>query len=201
MMKAGMTALIALLLSTLGGWPQAEAQGRAQPRPHGTRIEVPADRIEVDDGDTVTIDWPDGDREIVRILGIDTPETQHIAHDLPFDQSFGREALGFARGAFATATKVEMVRASTKDTYGRTLGYLFLNGRNYSAMILGAGLAEESVSRYGDNGLPAEAEACLAASREAGPLPFESPGEFRKRMREVARWMRDRGLLPKKESD
>lgn len=180
--------------------PARAADPKPQTRPHGSRAEVPPERIEIDDGDTVTIEWPDGDTETVRILGIDSPETEHVPHNIPFDQPFGREARAFARGAFAAATKVELLRASMKDPFDRTLGYLFLNGRNYSEMILRARLAEESVTRYGDNGFPKEAEACLAAAREAGPLPFESPGAYRKRMREVSDWMRSKGLLPPRQN-
>lgn len=192
----------AALLVIAGCFPEAgraAGENRSQTRPSGNRVEVPADRIDVDDGDTVTIDWPDGDREVVRILGIDTPEIQHVQHNIPYDQPFGRDAAGFAMGAFSLATKMELLRAPMKDPYGRTLGYLFLNGRNYSELVLRARLAEESVTKYGDNGMPEEAKACLAAAKDAGPVPFESPGDFRKRMRDVSTWMREHGLLPKAE--
>ena len=152
--------------------------------------------VSVDDGDTVVVKWKEGDLEIVRILGIDCPETRHPEHDLPYAQAFGDEARAFARGAFATATKIELVRAATVDPFGRTLGYLFLNGRNYSITVIEARLAEESVSRYGDNGFPAEAAKIAAAAKAAGPLPFESPGAFRARMRDVTAWLKARGQYP-----
>ena len=183
-------------LSNLLGSAPAAAEGQPQPRSSDSRVEVPIDRIRVDDGDTVDITWPDGDTETVRILGIDTPETRHEPHNIPYDQSFGHEATGFARGAFAAATKVELLRASMMDPYGRTLGYLFINDRNYSVMILRARLANETVSHYGDNGLPEEAEACLQAAQETGPTPFEPPYQFRRRMRDLSAWMREHGLLP-----
>ena len=145
-------------------------------------------RISVDDGDTVFIDWGEGAPEVVRILGIDCPETQHVAHDLPEAQSYGNEARTFAQGAFSAATEVQLLRSSATDPYGRTLGYLFINGKNYSVLVVRARLAEESVSKYGDNGLPAEAAVVVAAAKASGPLPFESPGEFRKRMRELSKW-------------
>ena len=63
-------------------------------------------------------------------------------------------------------------------------------------MVVSARLAEESVTRYGDNGLPQEAAEVLAAAKKAGPLPFESPGAFRGRMRDVSRWMKENGLYP-----
>jgi endonuclease YncB( thermonuclease family) len=158
------------------------------------RIAVDPARVTVDDGDTVLIRWAKDDTETIRILGIDTPETRHLEHDLPYAQSFGPEARAFAQGAFATATAIELLRAATVDPYGRTLGYLFLNGRNYSVLVVRARLGEESVTFYGDNGFPREADAVLAAAKEAGPLPFEPPHLFRTRMREVSKWMKEHGL-------
>lgn len=166
---------------------------KPQPRPHGARVVVPADKVRVDDGDTIDIRWGENDRETVRILGIDTPETRHVEHDLPYAQSFGYEARSFGLGAFAVASKIEVLRSDTLDPYGRTLGYVFLDGRNYSVLVVRARLAEESISRYGDNGFPKEAAEVLAAAKAAGPLPFESPGDFRRRMRDVSRAMKERG--------
>lgn len=167
---------------------------RPQARPHSRRIPVDPALVQVDDGDTVNIRWSKDDIEIVRILGIDTPETRHPEHDLPHGQPFGPEARAFARGAFAAATQVELLRASTVDPFGRTLGYLFLNGRSYSVLVVRARLAAESVTFYGDNGFPREAAEVLAAAKEAGPLPFEPPHAFRGRMRELSRWLKEKGI-------
>ena len=174
------------------------AAPRTEPKPqtrlHSTRVPVDPARVLVDDGDTVVIRWSRDDRETVRVLGIDTPETRHLEHDIPYAQAFGPEARAFAQGAFATATTVELLRARTLDPYGRTLGYLFLNGRNYSVLVVRARLAAESVTFYGDNGLPKEANEVLAAAKSTGPLPFEPPHVFRSRMRDVSKWMKEEGL-------
>jgi endonuclease YncB( thermonuclease family) len=167
---------------------------KPQPRPHGTRVPVDPAGVHVDDGDTFVVRWSRDDLETVRILGIDTPETRHLEHDLPYAQAFGPEARAFAQGAFAAATRVELLRSRTLDPYGRTLGYVFLNGRNYSALVVQARLAAETVTFYGDNGLPREAAEVLAAATSAGPLPFEPPHAFRARMRELSRWMKEKGL-------
>ena len=172
----------------------APRERKPQTRPSGTRIAVEPAKVRVDDGDTAVIQWGAADAETVRFLGIDTPETRHPQHDLPYAQAFGPEARAFAYGAFATATKVELIRSPTIDPYGRTLGYFFLNDKNYSVLVVAARLAEESVTRYGDNGLPAEAAAVQAAAKAAGPLPFESPGDFRRRMRDVSKWMNAKGV-------
>jgi len=164
-----------------------------QPRPYGKRMPVAPALVSVEDGDTVTIRWSANDAEIVRILGIDAPETRNPEHNLPFAQAFGPEARAFAQGAFAAATRIELLRAATLDPFGRTLGYLFINGHNYSVLVVKARLAEESISRYGDNGLPAEAAAVAAAAAAAGPLPFEPPAVYRGRMRELSHWLREHG--------
>jgi endonuclease YncB( thermonuclease family) len=164
-----------------------------QPRPHGTRVSVDPALVSVDDGDTVVIRWSKDDVETVRLLGIDTPETRHLPHDLPYAQPFGPEARAFAQGAFSVASQVEILRSAALDPYGRTLGYVYLNGRNYSVLVVRARLAVETVTFYGDNGLSAPAAEVLAAAKDAGPVPFEPPHQFRARMREVTKWMKAHG--------
>jgi micrococcal nuclease len=170
---------------------------KAQPRPHGERIRVDPAIITVEDGDGVLIRWNDRDTEIVRILGIDTPEVRRLEHDLPYDQPFGPEARAFAQGAFAAATEVELLRSPTLDPYGRTLAYLFVNGRNYSVLCIKAGYTTETVSHYGDNGLPRESAEVVAAAKAGPPLPFEPPHLYRARMRTLANTLRSKGEYPK----
>jgi endonuclease YncB( thermonuclease family) len=169
---------------------------KPQPRPSSTRVAVDLKQIQIDDGDTLQIKWGPNDIEEVRILGIDCPETRHVQHDIPYSQNFGEEARAFARGTFATATKVELLRASMLDPYDRTLGYVFVNDRNYSVLVLEARLAEESITAFGDNGFPQEAAVVLATAKGAGPLPFEPPYQYRNRMRRVSEWMKGKGIYP-----
>ena len=183
-------AAVLFLASTcmLAAQPGA-AQNRErkpQTREVNVRVAVPTSAVQVDDGDTFSIEWKPGDVENVRILGIDTPETKHPEHSLPEDQDWGPEARAFAQGSVAFSDKIELVRSNTMDPYGRTLGYFYLDGRNYSAVVVGAHLAYETVSHYGDNGFPEESKAVLEAAKVAGTPPFEPPFEFRKRMREAA---------------
>ena len=193
----GAGVLLLPLFGVLVGGACRTAPQEAQAAAAGpVRVTVPKDLIVHDDGDTITIRWPDAEPETIRILGIDTPEVLHPEHEIPFPQPFGYEAAGFLEGCIATADRVELRRSGQQDPFGRTLAYLFVNGRNYSVLVLGARLAVESVTRYGDNGMPEEAQACLAAARAAGPVPFEDPHLYRARMREVARWMKARGTYP-----
>ena len=140
-------------------------------RAHGVRVRVDEVRIRIMDGDTAEISWSASEKETVRVLGIDTPElfgSKRHSPNAPPPRAFstaGAEARGFARGAFAVARDVELMRAATLDHFGRTLGYFFLDGRNYSVLAVRAGMASETVSRYGDNGFPREAEEVLEAAR------------------------------------
>jgi micrococcal nuclease len=174
----------------------AQSAPAKQTRPSGTRLDVRPGALLVEDGDTVTIRWSASDTETVRILGIDTPETRHFEHNIPYDQAFSREAEAFARGVFAAAKSVQILRASMTDPYLRTLAYLFVDGRNYSVMVIDARLAVESVTAFGDNGLPAEAVIVLAAAKAAGPVPFEAPHIYRARMRAVTDWLKSQRQYP-----
>ncbi len=171
---------------------------KPQPRLHGQRVKVDPAAIKVEDGDGVIIRWGDKDEEIVRILGIDTPEVRRLEHNLPYDQPFGLEAKAFGQGAFAAAGDVELLRSSTLDPYGRTLACLFINGRNYSVLVIKAKFSAETVSYYGDNGLPKEAAEVMAAAKEVGstPLPFEPPHQYRARMRAVTTALKQSGQFP-----
>jgi endonuclease YncB( thermonuclease family) len=179
---------LALLAALLLPRPEAGAEGE--------RVAVPAGAVLVDDGDSVTITWPDR-VETVRLLGIDCPETLHLEHDLPYEQPFAERAAGFLEGCLAGADRVELLRAADPDRYGRTLGYLYADGRNTSVLLVQARLAVESVGTYGDNGLPAPAAEVVAAAKAAGPVPFEDPGAYRARMRGVSAWLKARGLYPR----
>jgi endonuclease YncB( thermonuclease family) len=177
----GLTATALFLVPlVMGQAPAPQPRGerpaaKPQPRPHGQRIRVDPALVTVEDGDGVGIRWNDQDTEIVRILGIDTPEIRRLEHNLLYDQPFGQEAKAFAQGAFAAATEIELLRSPTLDPYDRTLAYLFINGKNYSVLAIKAGYTGETVSHYGDNGLPRESAEVLAAAKTAAPLPFEPP--------------------------
>jgi micrococcal nuclease len=199
------TALVILVMgqasSPRAQEPQTKAQTpapKAQARPYGLRVKVDPAAIKVEDGDGVDIRWGDNDTEIVRVLGIDTPEVRRLEHNLPYDQPFGPEARAFAQGAFAAATDVELLRSPTLDPYGRTLAYLFINGRNYSVMAIKARYSGETVSHYGDNGLSKEAAEVAAAAKDAGAnlLPFEPPYQYRARMRTLTTALKQSGQYP-----
>jgi endonuclease YncB( thermonuclease family) len=133
--------------------------------------------IKVDDGDT--FEWR-GHK--VRMLGIDCAEK-----DSPFhrgnQEPWGTRGAEFLREQIAKAKQLAVIRIEQPDRYGRWLGYLLADGENVNARIISAGLAYETVTHYGKQGLDRYAEECLAAAKTAPKPEFELPSEFRKRNR------------------
>ena len=86
------------------------------------------------DGDTTQFDWPkesgisNGYKSRVRYLLCDTPEIYHGPNSNVDPEPFGNEAQRFNNVRLKNATKI-IVQSnkgySTRDTYGRTLGYVW----------------------------------------------------------------------------
>ncbi len=172
----------------------------AKEAPANALVNVPLDAIQIDDGDSIHIRWKDG-VETVRLLSIDAPEVQHLEHNIPRDQPYGRQARAFLKGCLAMSDRAELLRAKRKDPYGRTLGYLLLNGKNYSELVLRASLAIDTSSRYPSEGFIQHETACKRAGLAAEPVPFEDPSRFRRRMRKLSDAMKAAGTYPKIERD
>ncbi|MHC4552745.1 MAG: thermonuclease family protein [Planctomycetota bacterium] len=90
---------------------------------HGKTFTV----LEVIDGDTIDIDWPDGDfpNTRVRLLGVDTPETKHPKTGV---MHFGPEASAFTE-KMTLGKEVTLYLDSVGDHrgyYGRLLAYVHL---------------------------------------------------------------------------
>ncbi|WP_165252483.1 thermonuclease family protein [Paludisphaera soli] len=176
-------AALAFLVHREWSRPAPAPRGRDGRVARAAKVRVPVDprHVWVDDGDTIRIRWPDAPAERVRVLGIDAPEVGNRRYPGRREQDYGEEAKAFARRLILGAGRLELLRAARPDRYGRTLGYLFVDGENYSVLAVEAHMAESTVGRFGDNGFPEEAARVEAAAREAGPPPFESPKDFRDR--------------------
>ena len=125
--------LIAIVgaLGTYWGKPSLFSSLRSAPVGDGTETLVER----VVDGDTLVISG--GDR--VRLIGVDTPETKHPTKP---PQPFGKEASEFTRQhAEGKRVQLRFDPGETKDKYGRTLAYVYVDGQFLNEMLIRAGLA------------------------------------------------------------
>lgn len=114
------------------------------------------------DGDTVEVKMPDGEKESVRLLLIDTPESVHP--DKP-EQPYGEESSEFAEKRLTEGKKVRLEYDGPKrDNYGRLLAYIWTNDKNFNQEMLEEGYARyayeyEPPYKYQDEFKEAEKEA------------------------------------------
>jgi len=92
----------------------------------------------VEDGDTITVQM-EGDSETVRLIGVDTPETQDPRKPV---QCFGKAASNFTRQLIGNNfVRLEADPLSdNRDRYNRLLRYVYLpDGRLVQAEIIKSG--------------------------------------------------------------
>ncbi|MBO8155574.1 MAG: thermonuclease family protein [Bacillaceae bacterium] len=89
------------------------------------------------DGDTVHVQF-NGEEETVRLLLIDTPETNHPSKPV---QPYGREATDYARQVLENKTVMLELGTEKRDKYGRMLAYVYIDGNLFNQMIIEKGLA------------------------------------------------------------
>jgi endonuclease YncB( thermonuclease family) len=133
------------------------------------------DRVRFDDGDTFYLD----DKPI-RILGIDAPETKSPDVGIFVDQPYGPAAAESTKALMTRARVLEIV-PDGRDTYGRRLAHVLVDGELLSVKLIEMGLAYENVSYFGDNGFPDLADLILKASLRAPKPPFQQPHRWRKK--------------------
>ena len=89
------------------------------------------------DGDTIEVEF-DGQREDVRYIGVDTPET--VKPDTPV-QCFGPQASDFNHH-LVEGRRVRLVfGVERRDVYGRLLAYVYVDRRFVNAELVRRGLA------------------------------------------------------------
>jgi micrococcal nuclease len=125
-------ALVALTAAaSLGGWWLGEA--RRGPGPG------PATVTAVLDGDTIEVTWPAQPRtEVVRLLGVDTPETIHPSRPV---QCFGPEASRFTRRRLLGQAVQLRFDRERRDRYGRLLAYVEVGDGRFNDELLRGGYA------------------------------------------------------------
>jgi micrococcal nuclease len=93
--------------------------------------------IEVLDGDTIVV-LRGRERDTIRLLGVDTPETHHPTKPV---QCYGREASEYTtRRLVGRLVRLED-DVETHDIYGRHLAYVYVEGTRFEDELLEKGYA------------------------------------------------------------
>lgn len=91
------------------------------------------------DGDTVIVEFEDGDTERIRLLLIDTPESVHPEKE---PQPYGKEASEFAKNVLQEGKEVELEKGNPeRDNYDRLLAYIWVDGENFNQLMIEEGFA------------------------------------------------------------
>jgi micrococcal nuclease len=117
--------------------------------------------VRVVDGDTVEIEFG-GEREDLRLIGVDTPET--VKPDSPVE-CFGPQASAFTHRELEGRKVTVAFGVERRDRYGRLLGYLRLDGRLFNAELVSRGLARTLTIPPNDRFAPLFERLALAAGR------------------------------------
>ena len=125
---------------------------------------IAATVVGVTDGDTITVAFPDGARERVRLIGVDTPETVHPSRPV---ECYGREASARTRElALGRPAELEL-DVQPRDRYRRLLAYVWIDGAMLNLRLAEDGYAQPLTIppnvRYAD-----EFRAAAAVAREEG---------------------------------
>lgn len=163
--------------STPGSGPVGDDTGGAA----GTATNWTVEVVEVVDGDTLKIEFPDGRVENVRLLGVDTPEVHTGVSPDEFEdvpetedgrawlRDWGHRASEWMRQRVADAeVRIETdPEADRRGSYGRLLVYAYVDGENVNEELLSQGYARMYDSEFAKRDRFAELEAS-AQSQDAG---------------------------------
>lgn len=182
--RAARLAVFLAIPALLAGLLRAE-----EPRTLEGRVE------KVFDGDTIRVRLDSGEREVVRFLGIDTPES--YARRYGYAEFLGAEASKFIQDQLS-GKRVRLAARFhgdkvERDRYRRILAFVYHENRDICALLIGKGLARvyrKSTSSRHDEFMRLESTA-----RDAGLGIWNAAAEkdfYRKQFRDT----RNRNLVP-----
>ncbi|MGE0434702.1 MAG: thermonuclease family protein [Planctomycetota bacterium] len=165
-------ALVARMMSGTGCGASSSSSRPAPPLPSRERIVLRFDEVELLDADTARVRG-----HSVRFLGCDAPEVAGPYHEGD-QEPWASRATDFVRESLRTAGRIELIVVEQQDRYGRLLGHFFVDGDSVSLRLVRAGLAYETISRFGDYGFEELGKQLQAAAAEVTPA-FEKPATWR----------------------
>ncbi|NHN43272.1 endonuclease [Halorubellus sp. JP-L1] len=174
-------AVVVALLVVLSGCTSTIGSDPADDGPAGTATEWTVEVVEVVDGDTLKVRFPDGRVENVRLLGVDTPEVHTGVTPDEFDgipdtedgrtwlRDWGHQASEWMiqRVADAEIRIATDPEADRRGSYGRLLVYVYADGENVNEELLAQGYARMYDSDFSKRDAFASLEA-TAMSQDAG---------------------------------
>lgn len=146
--------VILLTLVVLAGCASATGTPTPTHTPQGTTVTV----VDAADGDTITVRFASGATDIVRLLGVDTPEVHGDNNPAEFEgvrserclQGSGENASRFVKGRLI-GEEVRLVQDPVGDKrgyYGRMLAYVYHDGENINRLLIKRGLARVYDSEF-----------------------------------------------------
>lgn len=101
----------------------------------------PGTVVSVHDGDTITVEREGGERERIRLFGIDCPELAYAGRWKA--QPYSRAATDFVKGMFRSGKSVDVAIWEMGESYGRIVGGVIMlhNGQTVQEEMVRAGLA------------------------------------------------------------
>jgi len=122
---------------------QEDTQGQTESEFVRTQAQTTAQVTRVIDGDTVAVQMSDGEEVVLRLIGIDAPETNHPSKPV---ECFGRQATDKAQ-EMLTSKQVTLEFDDSQgryDKYDRLLTYIILSdGTNVNKAMIKQGYAFE----------------------------------------------------------
>ncbi|MEZ3163293.1 thermonuclease family protein [Halorubrum sp. RMP-47] len=152
--------------------------------PDGVDPNDPADTawtgtvVRVVDGDTMEVEFPNGEVDTVRLLGVDAPET-NVESTSPAEfegipetdagrvhlRAWGIEASAFAESELAGEEVTVVTGGDRRGGYGRLLAVLYVDGEEFNERLLSGGYARLYDTEFAKRDAYAAAE---ADARERG---------------------------------
>ncbi len=129
MVRTRAVVVAILAAASLGGWWLGRTdRGSAFQTAYVTRAV---------DGDTVDVQIGN-QADIIRLLGIDTPETHHPTKPV---QCYGPEAAAYTKAHLEGRTIQLENDVELRDLYGRRLAYIYVDGHRFNDVLLEQGYA------------------------------------------------------------
>ena len=160
--------------------------------PDGVDPDDPADTawtgtvVRVVDGDTREVEFPNGEVDTVRLLGVDTPETSaESTSPAEFEgisetdagrahlATWGAEASAFAESELAGEEVTVVTGGDRRGGYGRLLAVLYVDGEDFNERLLTGGYARLYDTEFAKRDAYAAAES-EARAAEVGLWGFDA---------------------------